>query len=93
MRVILRGCSPSQFASAGSINGMGKFNYNFCTIVDNKIQSPWSHSNCLIAAQDGVDLNGIIPLNNALRGKMKVQSGIVSAILPNNCNINQTING
>jgi hypothetical protein len=61
--------------------------------VNNTIQKPWAHSNCLIAAENGANLTGLIPGNTGLSGRMKVQSGIVSALLPKGCTISQTING
>jgi hypothetical protein len=61
--------------------------------VNNTIQVPWGHSDCLIAAESGTNLTGLIPENTSLIGNMKVQSGIISAILPNGCSISQTING
>jgi hypothetical protein len=61
--------------------------------VKNTFQSPWGHSSCLIAAEKGTNLAGLIPLNSALSGNMQVQAGIISAILPNGCSITQTING
>jgi hypothetical protein len=61
--------------------------------VNNTFQTPWSHSNCLIAAESGTNLTGLLHENSSLSGNMKVQSGIISAILPNGCSINQTING
>ena len=61
--------------------------------VNNSFQTPWGHSDCLIAAESGTNLIGLIPENSSLSGSMKVQSGIISAILPSGCSINQTING
>jgi hypothetical protein len=61
--------------------------------VNNTFQTPWGHSDCLIAAESGTNLTGLVPENSSLSGNMKVQSGIISAILPNGCSINQTING
>ena len=63
-------------------------------LVENIFQSPWRHSNCLIVAENGTDLTGVLPSGNTgLRGIMNVQAGIVSAILPSGCSISQTING
>jgi hypothetical protein len=59
--------------------------------VNNTFQSPWGHSNCLIAAEGGTNLTKLG--NSVLSGNMQVQSGIISSILPNGCLINQTING
>jgi hypothetical protein len=61
--------------------------------VNNTFQTPWAHSNCLIAAENGVTMTDLIPGNSALSGNMKVQSGIISAILPNGCAISQNLNG
>jgi hypothetical protein len=61
--------------------------------VNKTFQTPWGHSNCLIAAESGANLTGLISENSSLSGNMKVQSGIISAILPKGCLINQIING